>query len=93
LSEDGSFDELIDQRLENKFDRLEMERMAACAAAAVRHSAKRRPKMKQVIETAQLTVIKLIIDHLVAWQYMIFFLLCVYCRLSVRWRATRRWTT
>ncbi|XP_052150445.1 proline-rich receptor-like protein kinase PERK4 [Oryza glaberrima] len=53
LSEDGSFDELIDQRLENKFDRLEMERMAACAAAAVRHSAKRRPKMKQIVRALE----------------------------------------
>jgi hypothetical protein len=48
LAEDGNLDELIDPRLENKVDRLELERMAACAAAAVRHSAKRRPKMKQV---------------------------------------------
>lgn len=48
LSEGGSFDELIDPRLENRYDRSEMERMAAAAAAAVRHSAKRRPKMKQV---------------------------------------------
>lgn len=48
LSEDGNFDEVVDPRLENKVDRLELERMAACAAAAVRHSAKRRPKMKQV---------------------------------------------
>uniref|UniRef100_A0A0E0KAT0 Protein kinase domain-containing protein n=1 Tax=Oryza punctata TaxID=4537 RepID=A0A0E0KAT0_ORYPU len=53
LSEDGNFDELIDQRLENKFDRLEMERMAACAAAAVRHSAKRRPKMKQIVRALE----------------------------------------
>ncbi|KAL5209210.1 hypothetical protein ABZP36_004833 [Zizania latifolia] len=47
LSEGGSFDELVDHRLDSKLDRLELERMAACAAAAVRHSAKRRPKMKQ----------------------------------------------
>ncbi|KAF0915336.1 hypothetical protein E2562_035560 [Oryza meyeriana var. granulata] len=53
LSEDGSFDELVDQRLENKLDRLELERMAACAAAAVRHSAKRRPKMKQIVRALE----------------------------------------
>nr|CAB3496569.1 unnamed protein product [Digitaria exilis] len=48
LSEEGNFDELLDPRLENRVDRLELERMCASAAAAVRHSAKRRPKMKQV---------------------------------------------
>jgi hypothetical protein len=47
LSEDN-FDELLDPRLENRVDRLELERMCSSAAAAVRHSAKRRPKMKQV---------------------------------------------
>jgi hypothetical protein len=39
--------ELMDPQLENKVDRLELEHMCAAAAAA-RHSAKRRPKMKQV---------------------------------------------
>jgi hypothetical protein len=48
ISGGGNFDEVVDPRLENKYDRQEMERMAASAAAAVRHSAKRRPKMKQV---------------------------------------------
>ena len=48
LSEEGNFDELLDPRLENRINRLELERMCASAAAAVRHSAKRRPKMKQV---------------------------------------------
>ncbi|GJN08550.1 hypothetical protein PR202_ga26485 [Eleusine coracana subsp. coracana] len=53
LAEDGDFDELIDPRLDNKVDRLELERMAACAAAAVRHSAKRRPKMKQIVRALE----------------------------------------
>ncbi|KAL6596334.1 hypothetical protein ACP70R_047698 [Stipagrostis hirtigluma subsp. patula] len=48
-----SFDELIDPRLDNRCDRLELERMAACAAAAVRHSAKRRPKMKQIVRALE----------------------------------------
>jgi hypothetical protein len=48
LSDEGNFDELLDPRLENRINRLELERMCASAAAAVRHSAKRRPKMKQV---------------------------------------------
>jgi hypothetical protein len=47
LSGEGNFDELLDPRLENRINRQELERMCASAAAAVRHSAKRRPKMKQ----------------------------------------------
>ncbi|ESQ30304.1 hypothetical protein EUTSA_v10011979mg, partial [Eutrema salsugineum] len=44
---DGNFDGLVDPRLEDNFDTSEMARMVACAAASVRHSAKRRPKMSQ----------------------------------------------
>ncbi|EOA40153.1 hypothetical protein CARUB_v10008870mg [Capsella rubella] len=46
---DGSFDGLVDPRLEHGFDVSEMTRMVACAAASVRHSAKRRPKISQVL--------------------------------------------
>ncbi|CAN6320806.1 unnamed protein product [Urochloa humidicola] len=53
LSEGGNFDELLDPRLENRVDRLELERMCASAAAAVRHSAKRRPKMKQIVRALE----------------------------------------
>ncbi|XP_010462066.1 PREDICTED: proline-rich receptor-like protein kinase PERK15 isoform X1 [Camelina sativa] len=45
----GSFDGLVDPRLEDEFDISEMTRMVACAAASVRHSAKRRPKMSQIV--------------------------------------------
>ncbi|EFH70630.1 kinase family protein [Arabidopsis lyrata subsp. lyrata] len=45
----GNFDGLVDPRLENDFDINEMTRMVACAAASVRHSAKRRPKMSQIV--------------------------------------------
>lgn len=45
---DANFDGLVDPRLEGNFDTSEMTRMVACAAASVRHSAKRRPKMSQV---------------------------------------------
>lgn len=48
LSQEGNFDDLLDPRLEGRIDRLELERMCSSSAAAVRHSAKRRPKMKQV---------------------------------------------
>lgn len=43
-----NYDELVDPRLEGNFSPMEMARMIACAAASVRHSAKRRPKMSQV---------------------------------------------
>lgn len=45
---DGNFDALADPKLE-EYDSAEMARMAACAAASVRHSARRRPRMSQVI--------------------------------------------
>ncbi|KAJ1298105.1 hypothetical protein BS78_01G427900 [Paspalum vaginatum] len=53
LSDERNFDELLDPRLENRVDRLELERMCASAAAAVRHSAKRRPKMKQIVRALE----------------------------------------
>lgn len=46
---DSNFDGLVDPRLEGNFDISEMTRVVACAAASVRHSAKRRPKMSQVL--------------------------------------------
>lgn len=46
--ESDDFDELVDPRLQNSFDHNEMARMVACAAACVRHSARRRPRMSQV---------------------------------------------
>ncbi|KAG6490365.1 hypothetical protein ZIOFF_051661 [Zingiber officinale] len=45
---DKNFDELVDQRLENKYNVEEMTRMIASAGACVRHSARKRPKMSQV---------------------------------------------
>lgn len=53
LSGEGNFDELLDPRLENRINRQELERMCASAAAAVRHSAKRRPKMKQIVRALE----------------------------------------
>lgn len=46
--EDGNYDELVDPRLERNYPTHEMARMVACAAAAIRHSARKRPKMSQV---------------------------------------------
>lgn len=50
-SNGGNFDEMVDPRLEGKYDKDEMHRMVACAAACLRHVAKRRPKMSQVCIT------------------------------------------
>jgi interleukin-1 receptor-associated kinase 1 len=48
LEEDGNFGELVDPFLEGNYNPQELARMAACAAASIRHSAKKRPKMSQV---------------------------------------------
>lgn len=47
-AQDGDYSQLADPRLEKNYDQQEMARMASCAAAAIRHSARRRPKMSQV---------------------------------------------
>jgi hypothetical protein len=46
--EGGNHDALVDPRLGNEYNNNEMEKMIACAAACVRHSARRRPRMSQV---------------------------------------------
>ncbi|PKA48852.1 Proline-rich receptor-like protein kinase PERK4 [Apostasia shenzhenica] len=50
---DENYDELVDPRLEGNFSKMEMARMVACAAASVRHSAKRRPKMSQIVRALE----------------------------------------
>ncbi|XP_010440976.1 PREDICTED: proline-rich receptor-like protein kinase PERK8 [Camelina sativa] len=47
--EKEEFDELVDPRLRNNFIPGEMFRMVEAAAACVRHSAAKRPKMSQVV--------------------------------------------
>ncbi|CAL9751790.1 unnamed protein product, partial [Musa acuminata subsp. burmannicoides] len=47
--EDGNYDALVDPKLGRNFDPNEMACMIACAAASVRHSARRRPRMSQVL--------------------------------------------
>lgn len=47
--EGEKYEELIDPKLENNYDRDEMFRMIACAAASIKHSARRRPKMSQIV--------------------------------------------
>ncbi|KAL8136982.1 hypothetical protein V2J09_002983 [Rumex salicifolius] len=47
--EDGNFEPLVDLNLQNNYNHDEMARMVACAAGATSHSAKRRPKMSQIV--------------------------------------------
>ncbi|PIN19251.1 Serine/threonine protein kinase [Handroanthus impetiginosus] len=51
--EDGNFDNIVNQRIKNDHNQNEMARMVACAAACVRHSAKRRPRMNQVVRALE----------------------------------------
>lgn len=51
--EDGDYDELVDPRLEGNYNRSEMARLVTCAAASIRHSARRRPKMSQIVRALE----------------------------------------
>ncbi|XP_074275393.1 proline-rich receptor-like protein kinase PERK15 [Silene latifolia] len=51
--QEGVFDGLVDPRLEGNFDRQEMLRLIACAGSSVKHSAKRRPKMSQIVRALE----------------------------------------
>ncbi|KAF3773741.1 Proline-rich receptor-like protein kinase [Nymphaea thermarum] len=51
--EEGDFEELVDSRLENNYNVNEMSRLVACAAASVRHSARRRPRMTQIVRALE----------------------------------------
>lgn len=58
VQEGGSYEELVDPRLGDTYDPKEMLQMVACAGACIRHSARGRPKMSQVL--------RLISDNLVS---------------------------
>ncbi|XP_052182664.1 proline-rich receptor-like protein kinase PERK1 [Diospyros lotus] len=51
--EDKNFDTLVDPRLQREYNHNEMAHMVACAAACVRHSARRRPRMSQVVRALE----------------------------------------
>ncbi|KAL6558479.1 Proline-rich receptor-like protein kinase perk1 [Orobanche minor] len=51
--EDGNFDVLVDERIQNDHNHNEMARVVACAAACVRHSSRRRPRMSQVVRALE----------------------------------------
>ncbi|XP_071691787.1 proline-rich receptor-like protein kinase PERK4 [Rutidosis leptorrhynchoides] len=53
VSEGGSFDEIVDPRLEGNYNRNEMHRMVSCAIACLQHSAKKRPKMSQIVRVLE----------------------------------------
>ncbi|KMZ59173.1 Protein kinase superfamily protein [Zostera marina] len=50
---DGNFGEVVDPKLENNFSTIEMSHLAASAAACIRHSAKKRPRMSQVVRALE----------------------------------------
>jgi serine/threonine protein kinase len=51
--ETGNFDEFVDPRLQDDYNHAEMSRIVACAAACVRHSSRRRPRMSQVVRALE----------------------------------------
>ncbi|KAK6941517.1 Serine-threonine/tyrosine-protein kinase, catalytic domain [Dillenia turbinata] len=51
--EDENFDSLVDPRLEGNYNHKEIACMVACAAACVRHSARRRPRMSQIVHALE----------------------------------------
>ncbi|KAK2411138.1 Proline-rich receptor-like protein kinase perk4 [Trifolium repens] len=53
LEEDGNFSELVDPFLEGNYNHQEMIRLAACASSSIRHSAKKRSKMSQIVRALE----------------------------------------
>ncbi|WOL08331.1 proline-rich receptor-like protein kinase PERK1 [Canna indica] len=51
--ESGNYDALVDPKLGKNYNPDEMACMIACAAACVRHSARRRPRMSQVVRAIE----------------------------------------
>ncbi|KAK1434708.1 hypothetical protein QVD17_00457 [Tagetes erecta] len=50
--EDGNFDAIVDSRLQD-YNHGEMARLVTCAAVCVRHSARHRPRMSQVVRVLE----------------------------------------
>ncbi|ONK67150.1 uncharacterized protein A4U43_C06F16490 [Asparagus officinalis] len=51
--EEGIHESLVDSKLGNNYNSNEMARMIACAAACVRHSGRRRPRMSQIVRALE----------------------------------------
>ncbi|KAK1291219.1 Proline-rich receptor-like protein kinase PERK4 [Acorus calamus] len=50
---DGNYEELVDPRLGDNYNPSEMARLVVIAAASVRHSARKRPKMSQIVRALE----------------------------------------
>ncbi|KFK26217.1 hypothetical protein AALP_AA8G217700 [Arabis alpina] len=53
---DGDFDGLVDPLLEDGFEISEMRTMVFCASSSIRHSAKLRPRMSQIVRALEGTM-------------------------------------
>ncbi|KAG9131065.1 hypothetical protein Leryth_006823, partial [Lithospermum erythrorhizon] len=51
--EDGNYDEIADPYMEGNYVPDEMARIVACASASVHYSAKRRPRMSQIVRSLE----------------------------------------
>ncbi|KAL8248118.1 hypothetical protein R6Q59_004986 [Mikania micrantha] len=51
--EDGNYNRLADSRLEGNYEPMEAARMVSCTTASIRHAAKRRPKMSQIVRALE----------------------------------------
>lgn len=48
-----NYDDLVDPKLEGNYNKIELNRMITCAAASVRHSGKKRPRMSQIVRALE----------------------------------------
>jgi hypothetical protein len=88
--EEENYDELIDPRLESNYDAYDMARLVACAAAAVRQTARSRPRMSQVT--------RLLLQSVSHWmqpwlQALTLVSRSQMIRSSGTWRASCLWRT
>ncbi|XWS69890.1 hypothetical protein CRYUN_Cryun03dG0002500 [Craigia yunnanensis] len=51
--DDGNFDDLVDPKLQKQYNHNDMTRMVACAATCVRHSARHRSRMSQIVRALE----------------------------------------
>lgn len=51
--ESGNYDELVDPRLEGNYVPQELAHMVSVAASSIRHSARMRPRMSQIVRTLE----------------------------------------
>ncbi|TKY75386.1 Proline-rich receptor protein kinase PERK5 [Spatholobus suberectus] len=61
--ENETFDGLVDPRLEDNYDKQQMACMVGCAAASVRHSSRKRPRMSQIVRVLEGDVSVDVLNH------------------------------